>query len=320
MTEQNSLASPGPENETSRVKMHEGQVEISADDVRAMLLTQRPDLSDPLIRPVVSSGTVATLFRLDEDLVARYPLVPAADDVRRVEICGEIAHAQAVSTRVSLEVPEPVCVGEPNDRYPGWWSVWRWLPGETMCQDAVNDLNRFARDLASFVREYRAMPTDGRTWDGACRGGGPLLDKDEWVRHSIARSSHLVDTDTVTAIWEECLRADPHDDDPVFIHSDLLAANLLAREGRLAAVIDLGLPHAGDPAADLTPAWHILGSESRRIWREELTPDDESWTRAKGWALEQAIGALHYYEHSNQGMFSAARRTLNELIKEPSLR
>ena len=302
--------------------MHEGQVELSVDDV-GILVAQLPDLKDPRIRPVVSSGTVTALFRLDEDLVARFPLVPAADELRRLEICAEMAHAHAVSARVSLEVPEPVCLGEPDDRYPGWWSVWRWLPGETMGQDTVADLIRFAGDLASFVREYQAIPTGGLAWDGACRGGGPLLDKDEWVRHSIARSTHLVDTDTVTAIWEECLLAHPHDDQPVFIHTDLIPANLVVRDGRLAAVIDLGTPHVGDPAADLTPAWHILESDSRRIWREELTPNDAAWTRAKGWALEQAIGALRYYEHSNPGMYSAAQRTLNELVKDfrqPSFR
>ena len=298
------------------MQMHEGQVDLSVDDVRAMLLTQLPGLGDPSIRPVESSGTVTALFRLDEDLVARYPLVPSADEPRRLEICADIAHARSVSARVSLEVPEPVCVGQPNDRYPGWWSVWRWLPGETMRQDAVPDLSCFARDLARFVREYRAMPTDGGAWDGDCRGGRPLLDQDGWVRHSIDRSAHLVDAATVTDLWDEYLRAAAYDDDPVFIHSDLLAANLLTRHGRLAAVIDLGAPHAGDPAADLTPAWHILDHDSRCTWRTELTPDDAAWTRSKGWALEQAIGALHYYENSNRGMFAAAQRTINELIKD----
>ena len=298
------------------MQMHEGQVDLSVDEVRAMLLAQLPRLSDPSIRHVESMGTVTALFRLGEGLVARYPLVPSADENRRLEICSDIDHARSVSARVSLEVPEPVCVGEPNDRYPGWWSVWRWLPGETMRPDAVTDLSGFARDLASFVREYRAMPLEGRAWDGDRRGGRPLLERDGWVRHSIDLSAHLVDTATVTALWDECLRAAAYDDDPVFIHSDLLAANLLAREGRLAAVIDLGSPHAGDPAADLTPAWHILDRDSRRVWREELTPDDPTWTRSKGWALEQAIGALHYYENSNQGMFAAAQRTLNELLKD----
>jgi aminoglycoside phosphotransferase (APT) family kinase protein len=264
-TSQKSLAPPRREHEASREKMYEGQVELSVDDVTGMLVAQLPDLKDALIRPVVSSGTVTALFRLDDDRVARFPLVPAADQPRRLEICGEMAHACAVSARVSLEVPEPVCLGEPDDCYPGWWSVWRWLPGETMRQDRVADLVLFASDLASFVREYRATPTDGRVWDGACRGGGPLLDKDEWVRHSIARSTHLVDTDAVTVIWEECLQALPPDDQPAFIHTDLVPANLLVRDGRLAAVIDLGTPHVGDPAADLTPAWHILDRDSRRI-------------------------------------------------------
>lgn len=143
-----------------------------------------------------------------------------------------------------------MCLGEPDARYPGWWSLWRWLPGETMTRDKLVDPVLCARELASFDREYQSMPTAGRGWEGVCRGGSPLLDKDDWVRHSIARSAHLVDTDTVIATWEECVQARPQEDPPVFIHTDLLPTNLLVGDGRLAAVIDLGTPHVGDPAAD----------------------------------------------------------------------
>ena len=73
---------------------------------------------------------------------------------------------------------------------------------------------------------------------------------------------------------------------------------------------------ACDPAADLTPAWHIVDRDSRRVGRGDLTPDDPAWTRSKGWALERAIGAQHYDENSNQGLFAAARRTFHELIED----
>jgi aminoglycoside phosphotransferase (APT) family kinase protein len=294
--------------------MHEGQVDLHPDEVAGLVAARLPELAGPVIRPVESSGTVNALFRIGDDLVARFPLVPAADDARRREIDAEMAHARVVATRVSLAVPVPVCLGAPADRYPGWWSVWRWLPGTPADPDALADPAGFARDLAAFVREYREMPTGGRERAASWRGGGPLRDKDEWVRYSIARSTHLVDTGAVTAIWDECLRAEPYRGEPVFVHADLLPANLLVRYGKLAAVIDLGGPHVGDPAADLTPAWHIFDRDARRVWRAALGPDDATWARSRGWALEQAIGALHYYEHTNRPMAAAARRTLHALI------
>lgn len=298
------------------MKMHDGQVDLSPDDVAGLVAAQLPEVGSAVVRPVASSGTVNALFRIGDELVARFPLVPSADAARRRGIDGEMAHARAVAPRVPLAVPVPVCLGAPADRYPGWWSVWRWLPGEPADPGTLADQAGVAEDLAAFVRAYRGMPTGGRDWDASWRGGGPLRDKDEWVRYSIARSAHLVDTGAVTAIWEECLRAEPYRGAPVFVHADLLPANLLVRYGKLAAVIDLGAPHVGDPAADLTPAWHLFDRDGRRAWRAALAPDDATWLRSKGWALEQAIGALHYYEHTNPPMAAAARHTLRALVED----
>ncbi|MGI8828870.1 MAG: phosphotransferase [Candidatus Limnocylindria bacterium] len=108
----------------------------------------------------------------------------------------------------------------------------------------------------------------------------------------------------------------PYVGPPVLVHADLLPANLLVRNGRLTAVIDLGTRRGGDPAADLTPAWHLFDRNSRRIWRGEPEPDDATWARARGWALEQAIGALHYYQRTNPGMMAAAQHTLRALFDD----
>jgi len=296
--------------------MHDGQFDFELVEIERAITATLPGRRGLSVRPVNSSGTVVKLFRVAEDLVARFPLVPRADASMRMEISSEQDHARAVAAYVPIQVPEPVALCEPFDGYPGWWSIWTWLSGESVQSHNVFDLGLFARQLAGFVRSYHSMPTDGRSWDGTCRGGAPLAEIDEWVRYSITHSTHLVDTAAVTRIWEECLEADHYFGPAVFIHTDLVPGNLLVRDGQLVAAIDLGTPHFGDPAADLTPAWHILDTASRRIWCSELVPDEATWTRGKGWALEQAIGALHYYEHSNNAMFLAAQRTLNELIVE----
>jgi aminoglycoside phosphotransferase (APT) family kinase protein len=65
----------------------------------------------------------------------------------------------------------------------------------------------------------------------------------------------LVDTATVTAVFDAAL-AWPGP--PVWIHGDPATGNLLAREGRLSAVIDFGTIAVGDPATDLIAAWSFL--------------------------------------------------------------
>ncbi len=296
--------------------MHEHQVDVEPADVARAVGARFPDLRAAGVRPVDSGGTVVAVFRVGDDLVARFPLVPDAGESRRRELQEEQAHARHVAAYVSLAVPQPVTVCEPIGAYPGWWSLWRWLPGQTVRPDDVADVDLLARDLATLVRQVHGIPTGGRPWDGTGRGGGHLAEKDGWVRHSITRSAHLVDAAAVTRVWEEALGARLFAGPARTIHCDLMPGNLLMRDGRLSGVIDWGAGYVGDPAADLAPAWHLLDRDSRRMWRRGLAPDGDAWSRARGWALEQAIGALHYYEYTNPHMVAAARRTLGELLAE----
>lgn len=296
--------------------MHDDQVDVEPAAVQAAVSSQFPGLRGARVRPVDSGGTVVAVFRVGETMVARFPLVPDAGDSRRVELWSEQAHALRMATHVSLAVPQPVTVCEPVGAYSGWWSLWRWLPGEAVRPDDVADLDLLARDLATLVRQVHDIPTGGRPWDGTGRGGGHLAEKDGWVRHSITRSAHLVDAAAVTGVWEEALGARLFAGPARTIHCDLMPGNLLMRDGRLSGAIDWGAGYVGDPAADLAAAWHLLDRRSRRTWRRDLAPDDDAWSRGRGWALEQAIGALHYYEHTNPHMLAAARRTLHELLTD----
>ncbi len=299
-----------------RVRMHEHQVDVEPAAVLEAVVSLLPELRGAHVRPVDSGGTVVALFRVGETMVARFPLVPDAGDSRRAELLAEQAHARCVAAHIWLAVPQPVTVCEPVEAYPGWWSLWRWLPGETVRPDDVIDRDLLARDLATLVRQVHGIPTGGRRWDGTGRGGGHLAEKDAWVRNSIARSAHLVDAGAVTRVWEESLAARLFAGPAVTIHCDLMPANLLMRDGRLSGVIDWGAGYVGDPAADLTPAWHLLDRSTRPRWHAELASDEDAWHRGRGWALEEAIGALHYYENTNPHMFAAARRTLRELLAE----
>ena len=101
----------------------------------------------------------------------------------------------------------------------------------------------------------------------------------------------------------------------MWLHADLMPGNLLVRDGRLAAVIDLGAVNVGDPAVDLMPAWNLLTDRSRQAFRAGLGVDEHTWERGRGWALAQAIGALPYYRQSNPVMAHTARRTLAAVLE-----
>ena len=99
-----------------------------------------------------------------------------------------------------------------------------------------------------------------------------------------------------------------------FGRGDLLASNLLMRQGRLAGVIDFGAAGAGDPACDLMVAWNVLPVQARQLFQNAVGLDEATWLRGRGWALAQAVVALPYYRETNPGMAQAARHALSEVL------
>jgi aminoglycoside phosphotransferase (APT) family kinase protein len=126
-------------------------------------------------------------------------------------------------------------------------------------------------------------------------------------------STHLIDTGRLAGIWTECRDAEPAAAG-AWIHADLMPGNLLVRDGRLAAVIDLEAMCVGDPAVDLMPAWNLLRAAARTVYREALGVDDATWQRGWGWAIVQAIVALPYYAGTNPVMARTARDTLTAIL------
>lgn len=295
--------------------MHEDQVDLPIQVVSGLVGQQFPQWRELPLQPVTSHGTVNALFRLGEELVLRFPLqLGSADRVRRGLIREQESSRRAAQV-TQFAVPEPVALGEAGDGYDGTWAVYRWIPGQTASVETIADLSQFAEDLAGFVLDLKKIDTQGRGWDGRSRGG-PLDVNDDWVRLCLSQSTDLVDTVTLATIWDECLAVPMTGDVQRWIHTDLMPGNLLTQAGRLAAVIDFGGMCIGDPAVDLMPAWNLLDSAARKIYRDALEVDDDAWERGRGWALVQGIGALPYYLQTNPVMSATGRSTLNAILED----
>ncbi|MFF0233884.1 aminoglycoside phosphotransferase family protein [Micromonospora sp. NPDC005254] len=293
--------------------MHTDQVDVSADVVAALVAEQLPRWRGLPVRPLRSAGTVNALFRLGTEFVLRFPLRPSADPALRDTLRQEQEHAVLLAAHLPIAVPEPLALGAPGDGYPGWWTAYRFIPGETAQPDRIDDPDVFARDLAAVVVALHGVDTGGRSWPGYGRGG-PLADQDADVRAALAVSGELTDTAALAEVWDRCRDARRDDPVDVWIHADLMPGNLLVRDGRLAAVIDLELVQVGDPAVDLMPAWNLLDPGSRETYRRALGVDDATWERGRGWALAQAINALPYYVDTNPVMADIARHTLRAVL------
>ena len=160
-----------------------------------------------------------------------------------------------------------------------------------------------ADDLARLIGELHAIEVPGR---GAPRRGADLVPRPAperrgrqlpSVRGGLPELDGLdLDLDAAVRVWDQVLEA-ARDADPApsWYHGDLLAENLLVRDGRLSAVLDFGTLGVGDPSVDLVAAWEVLDPESRVTFRRAVDVDDATWQRAMGWALYIAFVTFPYY-------------------------
>ena len=150
---------------------------------------------------------------------------------------------------------------------------------------------------------------------GAPRGGrDPLNELDAETRAAIEASRDVIDFQAASAVWSLSLESSAWDGTPVWIHGDLLKPNLLVQDGRLCAVIDFGGVGIGDPAADVVPAWSVFSKVGREAFRQALGVDDDTWYRARGYALHQAVLIIPYYAKTNPEFVAMAKRTVEEVI------
>jgi aminoglycoside phosphotransferase (APT) family kinase protein len=90
---------------------------------------------------------------------------------------------------------------------------------------------------------------------------------------------------------------------------------VLTREGRLTGIIDWSAAGIGDPACEAMLAW-AMPAEARAVYRAELDMDDATWARGRGWALQQAVQFIPYYEETIPDGVAAAKRRLAALLNE----
>lgn len=288
-------------------KMHAEEVEIDVSVVGRLLAAQFPQWADLPIEPVASSGTVNAIYRLGEDMCVRLPRVHWwADDLER-----EIHWLPKLAPHLPLAVPKPLAKGNPDGGYPFSWAVYRWLQGEPWAPDRVRDMREAAVDLARFVAAMRGIDPTGGPPSGR---GRPLALRDGETRAAIESLRGIVDADSATAAWEASLRAPAWDGVPVWTHGDLLPPNTLVDQGRLSAVIDFGGVGVGDPACDVIPAWSILSSDARHVFRAALHVDDGTWERGRGWALHIALLIIPYYPQTNPEFVAMASRMVDEIL------
>lgn len=293
--------------------MHEGQLGLDDALAARLIAAQLPELGGRPLTRVRTTGTVNAIFRLGDDLVARFPLLPASSD----EIEAEAASLDEFATVSPFAAPRPVAVGLPSESFPSAWAVQTWIDGDIAAHDRHAASVDLARDLVRLIVALRAADPRGRTFDGRGRGGS-LPDHDEWMAHCIAHSADLLDAPLAKRLWG-ALRELPATGPDVMSHRDLTPFNLLVHGDRLAGVLDAGGFGPADPALDLVVAWHLFDAPARQVMREELGTSEVEWRRGAAWAFQQAMGLGWYYRDTNPEMSALGLSTMRRLLDDEEL-
>jgi aminoglycoside phosphotransferase (APT) family kinase protein len=230
-----------------------------------------------------------------------------------VDLEKELRWLPTLAPHLSLAVPSPVAQGTPGHGYPFSWAVYRWLDGDTFAADRVDDERQAATDLAKFVVQLRGIDPSRAP---PSRRDRALRARDPESRAAIESACTLIDAGAVTAAWERSLRAPAWEGSPVWTHGDLLPPNLLAKNGRLSAVIDFGNMGVGDPAVDTIAAWSVFGDTGRHAFLSSVAVDEGTRARGRGFALHQALLIIPYYSETNPAFVAMALRTVAQVLAD----
>ena len=276
-------------------------MEITAELVRDLLRDQHPDLAD---RPVTlaARGWDNQLWRLGDDLAVRLPWATETADALLLK---ENTWLPVLAPLLPLPVPVPQRLGQPSRRFPRPWIVTTWVPGVPADLAPVTCGSTAADALAAFLTAlHRPAPTGAPQGRGR---GGALTEVADAVTSGLAAAIDMglvPDGDAARAIWHDALAAPGWAGPPLWLHGDLHPANVLTDNGDLCGVVDFGDLCAGDPACDVAACWILLpDNEGVHSFRRayQLTADDSTWRRARGWAVWRALGSLFIAEAGKRG-------------------
>lgn len=291
--------------------MNPDDIDIGLPLVSRLIAEQFPRWAGLPLTEVRSAGTDNAIYRLGGDMAVRLPRRAAA----AADVVKEQRWLPRLASRLPLTVPEPLASGVPAAGFPFPWLVCRWLDGENAADTPGVDLAAAAVQLGRFVAALQRIGTSGGP---PARRGQPVSVLDDRVRREVRDlgADGTVDPALAAAAWQAALAAPAWGRPPVWVHADLYPVNLLARHGRLAAVIDFGALGTGDPAIDMLPAWAWLTAETRGLFRAEVGADDATWARGRGWGLGLGLGAVHFYRVTNPVLAAIGQRVFTEVLAD----
>lgn len=283
------------------------------ETAKKLIAHQFPEFSNLPIVEVDDQGHDNKTFRLGAEMLIRLPTAESY----ALAVEKEQKFLPQLVKHLDIPIPAPIKMGEPCDDFPYPFSIYKWLPGKSANQVELNNdqLEKLASQLAHFLKQLQGIqnlegpgPGQHSWWRG-----DHVNFYDKGAREQIADLSGTIDNNSALKLWEMA-SATKWERTPVWIHGDLAAGNILVEDGQLSGVIDFGGMAYGDPACDLVIAWTFLFGKSRDIFIREMNLDDDTWIRARAWALWKATFELCQIEDKNSDDALIKRKIIDDVL------
>ncbi|MFJ8089151.1 aminoglycoside phosphotransferase family protein [Lysinibacillus sp. NPDC095746] len=288
-------------------------IKIDVDLVSKLINSQFPEWSNLEIKSVKKSGNDNKTFHLGNSMSVRLP----SDEVYVPQVEKEQKWLPILAKHLSTPISEPLAKGEPSGDYPHPWSVNKWLDGEIVTIENIDDPNQFANELGGFLVELQSIDASGGPLAGEHNfyRGGDIVVYDDECRDAINNNVTTFNKHILEEIWELALTS-KWAGGPVWVHGDIAPGNILIKNGKLRAVIDFGILGVGDPSCDAAMAWTFFDDKSRKTFKNALNFDEETWNRARGWALWKALITYDYNKQSNKAVADEQCNIINVIIND----
>lgn len=290
-------------------------IHIDEKLVQALLSEQFPEFSSLDVSFVKPQGWDNRTFRIGDDKLARLP----SSSKYRHQVLKEYEWLPFLSSAITLDIVHPVALGKPSSIYPFHWLINKWIPGVTLASTENVDTKLVVSGLVSFLDNLQRVDTIEAPEPGLhnfYRGGSLEVYSSEMQQAiSLIDDAEIHLKKQLEVIWSKAIGS-RWEHDPVWLHGDLSAGNILVRDGRIAGIIDFGQAGIGDPACDLAIAWNFLNAESRISFRKHTNFDKHTWQRAMGWSAWKAAIVYSGMTDSNALEMNAVGLTLKNILED----
>lgn len=286
---------------------------ITSDLARKLIAEQFPEYTHLPITSVEKQGNDNRTYRLGPDMLIRMPTAESY----ALKVPKEQDLLPKLAPHLTVNIPVPIKMGAATQDYPYPFSIYKWLEGRSINLLVLDDdvVEQLAFDLAKFLKELQSihnvegpLPGQHNWWRG-----DHISVYDKGARSQIAELSTVINGDKAIDLWERACKT-KWDKSPVWIHGDFAIGNMLLLDGKLSAIIDFGGIALGDPACDLVIAWTFLKDSARDIFIREMALDEDTWLRAKAWALWKATFELCQIVDKNSPEGIIQKRIIGDVI------